>query len=67
MMKRVGQRAIQTIISILGGKITQQLAKSMAAKWIPVAGAVAMAAWSRYTTNKIGEKAIEIFFKRNYF
>lgn len=67
MMKRVGQRAIQTIIRILGGKITQQLAKSMAAKWIPIAGAVAMAAWSRYTTNKIGEKAIEIFSKEIIF
>jgi uncharacterized protein (DUF697 family)/tellurite resistance protein len=67
MMKRVGQRAVQTIIKILGGKITQQLAKSMAAKWIPIAGAVAMAAWSRYTTNKIGEKSIEIFSKEIIF
>lgn len=67
MMKRIGQRAIQTIIRILGGKITQQLAKSMAAKWIPIAGAVAMAAWSRYTTNKIGEKSIEIFSKEIIF
>lgn len=67
MMKRVGQRAIQTIIKILGGKITQQLAKSMAAKWIPIAGAVAMAAWSRYMTNKIGEKSIEIFSKEIIF
>jgi len=67
MMKRVGQRAIQTIIRILGGKITQQLAKSMAAKWIPIAGAVAMAAWSRYMTNKIGEKSIEIFSKEIIF
>lgn len=67
MMKRIGQRAIQTIIRILGGKITQQLAKSMAAKWIPIAGAVAMAAWSRYMTNKIGEKSIEIFSKEIIF
>lgn len=67
MMKRVGQKAVQTIINILGGKITQQLVKSMAAKWIPIAGAVAMAAWSRYTTNKIGEKSIEIFSKEITF
>jgi uncharacterized membrane protein YebE (DUF533 family) len=39
----------------------------MAAKWIPIAGAVAMAAWSRYTTNKIGEKSIEIFSKEIIF
>lgn len=63
MAKRVGARAFQKMIAILGGKITQQLAKSMAAKWIPVAGAIAMAIWSQYSTHKIGEKAIEIFSK----
>lgn len=54
---------MQKIIAILGGKITQQAAKSMAAKWIPLAGAAAMAAWSKYSTNKIGTKAVEIFSK----
>ena len=67
MMKRVGQRVLQTLIKLLGGKITQQLAKSMAAKWIPIAGAIAMAAWSKYTTNKIGQKAKEVFSKEIVF
>lgn len=63
MAKRVGASALQSIIKVLGGKVTQQVAKSMAAKWIPVAGAIAMATWSKYTTNKIGDKAIEVFSK----
>jgi len=63
VVKRVGARAIQKVIIILGGKITQQTAKSMAAKWLPVAGAVAMAAWSKYSTNKLGTKSVEIFSK----
>ncbi|MGE4444519.1 MAG: TerB family tellurite resistance protein [Candidatus Altimarinota bacterium] len=63
VVKRVGMQAMQKIIAILGGKITQQAAKSMAAKWLPVAGAAAMAAWSKYSTNKIGTKAVEIFSK----
>lgn len=63
MAKRVGARALQKVIQILGGKITQQMAKSMAAKWLPVAGAVAMATWSKYSTHKIGNKAIEVFSK----
>ena len=67
MAKRVGARALQTLIKLLGGKITQQLAKSMAAKWIPIAGAIAMAAWSKYTTNKIGQKAKEVFSKEIVF
>lgn len=61
MVKRVGARALQNIIKILGGKITQQMAKSMAAKWLPIAGAVAMATWSKYSTHQIGDKAIEVF------
>ena len=67
MAKRVGARALQTLIKLLGGKITQQIAKSMAAKWIPIAGAIAMAAWSKYTTNKIGQKAKEVFSKEIFF
>jgi uncharacterized protein (DUF697 family) len=63
MAKRVGAKVIQTLISKLGGRITQQLVKSMAAKWLPVAGAIAMATWSKYSTNKIGEEAVRIFSK----
>lgn len=63
MVRRVGAKALQNVIAMLGGKITQQTAKSMAAKWIPLAGAIAMAGWSKYSTNKIGEKAKEIFSK----
>ena len=62
VMKRAGARVVQQMVELLGGKITQQVAKSMAAKWIPIAGAVAMAAWSRYSTQKIGEKAKETFY-----
>lgn len=61
VMKRAGARVVQQMVKALGGKITQQVAKSMAAKWIPIAGAAAMAAWSRYSTQKIGEKAKERF------
>jgi uncharacterized membrane protein YebE (DUF533 family) len=61
MVKRVGARALQQVIKVLGGKITQQAAKSMAAKWLPLAGAIAMAAWSRYSTQQIGEKAKDTF------
>ena len=67
VVKRVGMQAMQKIIAILGGKITQQAAKSMASKWIPLAGAAAMAAWSKYSTNKLGTKALEIFSKEIVF
>lgn len=63
MAKRVGAQSLQKIVAILGGKITQQVAKSMAAKWIPLAGAIVMATWSKYTTSEIGSKAKDIFSK----
>ncbi len=63
MAKRIGAQALQKIIKALGGNITQKLAKSMAAKWLPVAGAVAMAAWSKYSTHKIATQAVEVFSK----
>lgn len=67
MAKRVGARALQNIVHILGGRILQKTATTMAAKWVPLAGAAAMAAWSKYSTHKIGEKAIEIFSKEISF
>ena len=39
----------------------------MAAKWISLAGATAMATWSKYSTNKIGKKAKELFSKEIAF
>lgn len=63
LMKRAGLRVIQKIVKILGGEITQKALKSLAAKWVPVVGAVAMAAWVKYTTSKIGEQAKNILSK----
>ena len=61
ILTRAGARTIQRIIALLGGKVTQKLIKSMASKWIPVVGAVAMATWSKYSTEKIGKRADEMF------
>lgn len=67
IVKRASLSVLQKLIQILGGKITQQALKSMAAKWIPLAGATAMAAWSKYSTNKIGKKVKELFSKEIAF
>ena len=64
LVKRAGARVIQKIVAMLGGKITQQLAKSMVAKWLPIVGAAAMATWSKISTDKIGKKADFIFSKQ---
>lgn len=60
LVKRASLRVIQKIVQMLAGKVTQQLLKSMIGKYLPVVGAAAMAAWARYSTKKVGEKALEI-------
>lgn len=63
LVKRVALRQFQKIISLLGGKITQQVLKTAIGKWLPVVGAAALAYWSNYMTRQVGKKAIEIFEK----
>ncbi|MDA3941486.1 MAG: TerB family tellurite resistance protein [Spirochaetia bacterium] len=63
LVKQVSLRVMQRIITMLGGKVTQRVIKSMVAKWLPGVGALAMAAWSRYTTRLVGKKAIEYLSK----
>jgi uncharacterized tellurite resistance protein B-like protein len=63
LVKRVALRQFQKIITILAGKLTQQVLKSAIGKWLPVVGATALAVWSNYMTRRVGKKAIEIFEK----
>ena len=63
LIKRSGLRLAQKLITALGGRITQQVAKTALAKWVPLAGAAAIGTWTKYSTSKIGQKAVEIFSK----
>jgi uncharacterized protein (DUF697 family)/uncharacterized tellurite resistance protein B-like protein len=63
LVRRASRRVFQKIITSLAGKVTQQLLKSMISKWLPVIGAVAMAAWSNYSTRQVGKEAVEVFKK----
>lgn len=61
LVKRTSLRVFQRLVALFAGKVTQQLLKSMVAKWLPVIGAGAIAAWTRYSTVVVGRKAREIF------
>ena len=67
IVKRASLALIQKIVQAFGGKILQSTLKSLFAKWVPLVGATAMATWARYTTNKLGQKATEIFSKEIVF
>jgi uncharacterized protein (DUF697 family) len=58
---KIEAKVLEKLITILGEKIAEKVMASMVAKWVPVVGGIAMASWSKYSTHKIGEKAIEIF------
>lgn len=61
LVRRASLRVIQKLVAMLGGRITQQAAKSAISKWVPIIGAGAMATWTGYMTNNIGKKADELF------
>ncbi|MBC7812866.1 MAG: TerB family tellurite resistance protein [Burkholderiales bacterium] len=63
LVRRTSLRVFQRIVAILGGKVTQQVLKSMVSKWLPIVGAAAMAIWSYYSTRQIGKKALQILEK----
>lgn len=57
IVKRVALRVMQQIVTLLAGKVTQQMLKAMISKWLPIVGAAAMATWANYSTKQIGKKA----------
>jgi len=63
LVRRTSLRVFQRIVAILGGKVTQQVLKSMVSKWLPIVGAAAMATWSYYSTRQIGKRALQILEK----
>ncbi len=62
-IKKTSTGVFQEMVTLLAGRLTQQLLRAMISKWIPVVGAVAVSAWSKYSTRMIGKKAEEFFQK----
>jgi len=60
LVKKASVKVVQKIVWWLGGNISQKLLKRFIAKWLPLAGAVAMAVWARQSTISMGEKASEM-------
>jgi len=63
IVQRVSLRAFQAIIKHFGARVLQQLLKSTISKWLPVAGALAMGAWSNFSTRAIGKIASTLLQK----
>lgn len=63
IVKGASLSILKKVVAMLGGRILKAQANSMIAKWVPIAGALAMAAWSRYSTMEIGKYAVSVFNK----
>jgi uncharacterized protein (DUF697 family)/uncharacterized tellurite resistance protein B-like protein len=63
VVKRASLRVMQKLAIIAGGKITQSAAKSAFAKWLPLIGSAALAYWAKFSTDKLGEYAVNMLNK----
>ena len=54
-------RALETILTRLGVVTTQRLLEKGAARFIPMVGALGVAAYAYYDTGQVGHTAIELF------
>lgn len=63
VVKRASLRVMQKLAIIAGGKITQSAAKSTVAKWLPLIGTAALAYWAKFSTEKLGEYAVNMLNK----
>lgn len=61
LVKRASLKIIQSIISKVGLRISQKIIVRGIARWIPLAGAAAVAAYAKYDTAEIGRTSMDFF------
>jgi hypothetical protein len=63
VVKRASLRAMQTLLRKVGVTTTQRLVGKGVARFIPVIGALGVAAYAYYDTGQVGQAAIDLFGK----
>lgn len=61
VIRRAGLRFMQKMLAQVGVRITQKVIGKTIARWIPLAGAIAVAGYAWHDTAKVGETAIDLF------
>ncbi|NIM99403.1 MAG: hypothetical protein GTO24_15440 [candidate division Zixibacteria bacterium] len=67
IVKRSSLRVIQRILRQIGFKITQRIAGRAASRWLPIVGAVGVAAYAYFDTAHVGKTAVNTFKKEIEF
>jgi hypothetical protein len=60
-IRRVPQRVLRRALRQIGLKMAQRLAGRTASRWLPVVGALGVAAYAYRDTRRVGHTAIELF------
>jgi uncharacterized protein (DUF697 family) len=60
-IRRVPQRVLRRALRQVGLKVAQRLAGRTASRWLPVVGALGVAAYAYRDTRRAGQTAIELF------
>lgn len=60
-IRRVPQQVLRRALRQIGLKIAQRLAGRTASRWLPVVGALGVAAYAYRDTRRVGHTAIELF------
>jgi len=60
LVKQTSLRVMESLAKQFGAKLTPKVIGSSIGKFLPMAGSLAMAAWTRHSTRELGEKALAI-------
>ena len=61
IVKRATLRVLQAVTRRIGVKVTQRALAKTASRWLPVVGALGVAAYAYYDTAQVAKAAIELF------
>jgi hypothetical protein len=61
LVKRASLRVLQTVAQRVGVKVTQRVIAKGVSRWLPVVGALGVAAYAYYDTAQVAKVAIELF------
>lgn len=61
IVQRATLRVLQTVAQRIGVKVTQRALGGVAARWIPIVGAVGVGAYAYYDTAQVARTAIDLF------
>jgi hypothetical protein len=61
LVRKAGSAALQAVARRIGVRLSQQGVSKAAARWLPVVGAMGVAAYAYYDTRQVAGAAIELF------